>query len=113
VLPQDITIHENNRLRSLTVYFGFRSRPVLDSMKTILLQISSPHIQVITIVVWRKGGIHDDDDESDLDEIISRPMFAGLKSVTFQGVEERYGGCGWLTQKLPLCAARGILNFYL
>jgi hypothetical protein len=111
VLPQDLTIHENNRLRVLTVNLFSECPPVFNSMATILLQISSPCIRVINIYVWREDPI--EDDGSDLmDEIISRPMFSGLTSVTFyiSSLVEDRPEWSWFKQKLPLCAARGILS---
>jgi hypothetical protein len=110
VLPQDLTIHENNGLRSLIVYFCPGSPPILDSMTTILLQISSPHMRDITIHVLLRSLI--EDGKSDfMDEILSRPMFSGLQSVTFKVSDwkEVRSEC-WFKQKLPLCAARGILS---
>jgi hypothetical protein len=57
-----------------------------------------------------------EDSESDfMDEILSRPMFSGLESVTVHvhWVRDRSAGlsaCSWFKQKLPLCEARGILS---
>jgi hypothetical protein len=112
VLPQHLTIHENDGLLSLTVDFGHSSHPVFDSMATILLQISSPHIRVITIHA-RPGGAIKGDGSDFMDEIISRPMFSGLKSVSFHisyWLENNRQEWSWFKQKLPLCAARGILS---
>jgi hypothetical protein len=110
VLPQDLTIHENNRLRSLNVGFHSQGPPIPDSMTTILLQISSPHICIITVYIPKECRrlIHGGGWDS-LDEVISRPMFSGLTSVSFH-LSSWEDESSWFKQKLPLCAARGILS---
>jgi hypothetical protein len=79
-------------------------------MTTILLQISSPHIRKITIHIDFPN-LFEDDGWDLMDEIISRPLFSSLESLTFHfswgGYEHELS---WFKQKLPLCAARGILS---
>ena len=105
-------MHASN-LRSIQIEAYAYSSPSLEVWLSLLSQISSGQMEAVVFNIWAWRSLNEST-WADMDRLFTSPRFVHLRKVCVQllflGGERK--AANWVSQRLPRCAARGILSLW-